>query len=136
MRGHIGFKVGLTLIPFLLGSFIVLQFFIINEVKQSSQIQSETNLHMFSQAVFHNVRTAMNLGDRVLIDESLKDAQKMKGIVELAIHQSQNVIDTFGLTSKLSTDQNVHSIFETGLQKNIILQLCCSTRPHFINIVL
>lgn len=44
MRGHIGFKVGLTLIPFLLGSFIVLQFFIINEVKQSSQIQSETNL--------------------------------------------------------------------------------------------
>ena len=121
MRGHIGFKVGLTLIPFLLGSFIVLQFFIINEVKQSSQIQSETNLHMFSQAVFHNVRTAMNLGDRVLIDESLKDAQKMKGIVELTIHQSQNVIDTFGLTSKLSTDQNVHSIFETGFQKNIVL---------------
>lgn len=121
MSRHIGFKVGLSLIPFLLGSFIVLQFFIINEVKQSSQIQSETNLHMFSQAVFHNVRTAMNLGDRVLIDESLKDAQKMKGIVDLTIHQSQNVIDTFGLTSKPSTDHNVHSIFETGLQKNIIL---------------
>lgn len=121
MRKSIGIKIGLTLIPFLLGSFIVLQFFIINEVKKSSQLQSETNLQMFSQSVFHNVRTAMNLGDRALIDQSLKDAQNMKGIEAIKIHQAQEVIETFGIKTTLSTDEDIKSIFKTGLQKNIIL---------------
>ncbi|MFW9619257.1 MAG: hypothetical protein ACMV0K_07235 [Sulfurospirillum sp.] len=52
MRKGIGLKIGLTLIPLLLGSFIILQFFIVGEFKKSSQIQSENNLNLLSQSVF------------------------------------------------------------------------------------
>lgn len=103
MKRGIGLKIGLTLIPLLLGSFIILQFFIVNEFKKSSQIQSENNLNLLSQSVFQTVRAAMNLGDRALIEKSLQEAGEMKGIKELTIHQSQVVIDTFGINAKPST---------------------------------
>ena len=86
MRRSIGLKIGLALIPLLLGSFIVLQFFIVGEFKKSSQIQSENNLNLLSHSVFQTVRAAMNLGDRTLIEKSLSDASAMKGIKELKIH--------------------------------------------------
>ena len=121
MRKGIGFKIGFTLIPLLLVSFIILQFFIVNEFKKSSQIQSENNLNLLSHSVFQTVRAAMNLGDRALIDKSLKDAGEMKGIKELKIHQSQAVIDTFGINAKLSTDDAVVAIFKNPVQKNLLL---------------
>jgi methyl-accepting chemotaxis protein len=121
MRKGIGLKIGLTLIPLLLGSFIILQFFIVGEFKKSSQIQSENNLNLLSQSVFQTVRAAMNLGDRALIEKSLKDAGEMKGIKELKIHQSQVVLDTFGINAKPSTDPAVVDIFKNPKQHNITL---------------
>ena len=117
MRKGIGLKIGLTLIPLLLGSFIILQFFIVGEFKKSSQIQSENNLNLLSQSVFQTVRAAMNLGDRALIEKSLKDAGEMKGIKELKIHQSQVVLDTFGINAKPSTDPAV--VISSKIQNNI-----------------
>lgn len=116
MRKGIGFKIGFTLIPLLLVSFIILQFFIVSEFKKSSQIQSENNLNLLSHSVFQTVRAAMNLGDRALIDKSLKLGE-MKGIKELKIHQSQTVIDTFGINAKLSTDDAVVAIFKKSCSK-------------------
>ena len=121
MRKGIGFKIGFTLIPLLLVSFIILQFFIVSEFKKSSQIQSENNLNLLSHSVFQTVRAAMNLGDRALIDKSLKDAGEMKGIKELKIHQSQAVIDTFGINAKTTTDESVVAIFKNPIQKNLVL---------------
>jgi len=117
----IGLKIGLTLIPLLLVSFISLQFFIVGEFKKSSQIQSENNLNLFSQSVFQTVRAAMNLGDRVLIEKSLQEAGAMKGITELKIHQAQVVIDTFGIDAKPSTDVAVVDIFKNPVQHNVTL---------------
>ena len=121
MRRSIGLKIGLALIPLLLGSFIVLQFFIVGEFKKSSQIQSENNLNLLSHSVFQTVRAAMNLGDRTLIEKSLSDASAMKGIKELKIHQSQVVIDTFGINAKVSDDQEVVGIFKNPTQHSINL---------------
>lgn len=45
--------------------------------KKSSQIQSENNLNLLTHSVFQTVRAAMNLGDRALIDKSLRDAGQM-----------------------------------------------------------
>ncbi len=63
----------------------------------------------------------MNLGDRALIEKSLKDAGEMKGIKELKIHQSQVVLDTFGINAKPSTDPAVVDIFKNPKQHNITL---------------
>lgn len=61
----------------------------------------------------------MNLGDRALIEKSLKDAGEMKGIKELKIHQSQVVLDTFGINAKPSTDPAV--VISSKIQNNITL---------------
>lgn len=116
----IGIKIALTLIPLLFISFTILQFFIVSNLKKSSQIQSRNNLNLLSYSVFQTVRSAMNLGDRAVIDKSLADAGKMKGIKELKIHQSQVVIDTFGINAKPSSEEVVVSIFKI-LSKNITL---------------
>ncbi|AFL68787.1 methyl-accepting chemotaxis protein [Sulfurospirillum barnesii] len=121
MQRGLGVKIGLTLIPLLLVSFIVLQFFIVSEFRKSSQLQSETNLDLLSQSVFQTVRATMNLGDRELIEKSLHDAGQMKDIKELKIHQSQAVIDAFGINAKLSSDEAVVSIFKNPRSKNIEL---------------
>jgi len=121
MKKGIGLKIGLTLIPLLLVSFIILQFFIISEFKKSSQMQSENNLNLLSQSVFQTVRAAMNLGDRDLIEKSLHDAGEMKGIKELKIHQSQSVIELFGMNAKPSTDEAVVGIFKNPIQHSITL---------------
>ena len=121
MKRGIGLKIGFTLIPLLLVSFIILQFFIVSEFKKSSQIQSENNLNLLSQSIFQTVRAAMNLGDRALIEKSLTDAGEMKGIKELKIHQSQVVIDTFGINAKPTTDEAVVNIFKNPKQHSVTL---------------
>ena len=121
MLKGIGFKIGLTLIPLLLISFGVLQFFIVGEFKKSSQLQSENNLDLLSQSVFQTVRATMNLGDRALIEKSLHEAGQMKGIKELKIHQSLAVIETFGIEAKPSNDEAVVSIFKNPHPRNIEL---------------
>jgi len=121
MKKGIGLKIGLTLIPLLLISFIILQFFIISAFKKSSQMESENNLNLLSQSVFQTVRAAMNLGDRDLIEKSLHDAEKMKGIQELKLHQSQAVIDFFGMNVKPSSEAAVVSIFKNPVQQSITL---------------
>ncbi|KHG34342.1 methyl-accepting chemotaxis protein [Sulfurospirillum sp. MES] len=121
MKKGIGTKIGFTLIPLLLVSFVILQFVIVGEFKKSSQIQSENNLNLLSQSVFQTVRAAMNLGDRALIEKSLKDAEGMKGIKELKIHQAQSVIDTFGIDAKPSTEEAVVAIFKNPVQTSSTL---------------
>ncbi len=121
IRKSIGFKIAFTLIPVLLVCFIVLQFVIVNEFKRSSIQQSERSLNIFSQSVFQTVRAAMNLGDPAMIKKSLDDAAAMDGIVELKIHQSQSVIDTFGLTSKPSSEKLIVNLLKNPKVKTITL---------------
>jgi len=119
MKKRIGFKIGMTLIPLLLTSFIVLQYVIINQFKKSSEQQTENSLNLLSHSVFQTVRAAMNLGDRKLIQQSLKDAQKMKGIEKLTIYPSKSVIDLFGINEKVSAKPNIKEVFATAKIKNI-----------------
>jgi len=121
MRKGIGIKIGLTVVPLLLGIFIILQFFIIGEFKKSSEAQSENNLNLLSQSVFQTVRAAMNLGDRALIDKSLHDAGEMKGIKELTIHKSQAVIEVFGINAKPSSEELVVNLYKNPVARNIAL---------------
>ena len=105
LKKSIGVKIAFTLIPVLLISFIVLQYFIISEVQKSSVRQGKDNLALLSHSVFQTVRAAMNLGDRDMIQKSLDDAASMEGMKELTIHKAQSVIDTFGIDEKPSSDE-------------------------------
>jgi len=119
IKKSIGLKIAATLIPVLLISFILLQYMIVSEFQKSSLKQSTRSLNTFSQSVFQTVRAAMNLGDPAIIAQSIKDAGAMDGIEKLEIHQSQSVIDTFGIDAKPSEDELVKNIYKTKKKKNI-----------------
>jgi len=121
IKKSIGLKIAFTLIPILLISFIVLQFVIVNEFQKSSISQSERSLNTFSQSVFQTVRAAMNIGDPAMIKKSLDDAAAMNGIVELKIHKSQAVIDTFGMNAKPSSEELIKNLFKNPKVKTITL---------------
>jgi methyl-accepting chemotaxis protein len=108
----IGMKISFTLIPILLVSFIVLQYFIITEVRKSSVQQSEESLSMLSHSIFQTVKAAMNLGDRDMIQKSLDDAASMKDIEKLTIHKAQSIIDTFGINEKPSSDELIVNLLK------------------------
>lgn len=113
IRKKIGLKIAFTLIPTLLISFTVLQFFIISAVQTSSVEQSKKSLELLSNSVFQTVRAAMNLGDREMIAKSLKDAASMDGINNLVIHKAQSVIDTFGMDAKPSEEELIKIFSKT-----------------------
>ncbi len=121
IKKSIGLKIAFTLIPLLLISFMVLQYFIVSEFKNSSMEQSIRSLNSFSKSVFQTVRVAMNLGDPELIKKSLEDASKMDGIEELKIHKSQIVIDTFGLNAKPSSEELIKNLIKNPQVKTILL---------------
>jgi methyl-accepting chemotaxis protein len=112
IRKKIGLKIAFTLIPTLLISFTVLQFFIISAVQTSSVEQSKKSLELLSNSVFQTVRAAMNLGDREMIAKSLKDAASMDGINNLVIHKAQSVIDTFGMDAKPSEEELIKNLLQ------------------------
>jgi len=121
IKKSIGLKIAATLIPVLLISFILLQYMIVSEFQKSSLKQSTRSLNTFSQSVFQTVRAAMNLGDPAIIAQSIKDAGAMDGIEKLEIHQSQSVIDTFGIDAKPSEDELVKNIYKTKKIESINL---------------
>ncbi|WP_458699487.1 methyl-accepting chemotaxis protein [Sulfurospirillum sp. 1307] len=119
IKKRIGLKIAFTLIPVLLISFIVLQYFIVSEFKSASLEQSKRSLNSFSQSVFQTVRAAMNLGDPEQIDQALKDAEKIEGIKKLEIHKSQAVIDGFGIQAKPSSEELIKNIIKNPQIKAI-----------------
>ncbi len=119
MKKGIGFKIGITLVPLLLISFIILQYIIISEFEKSSQRQTEKSLNMLSKSVFQTVRAAMNLGDGELIRKSLKDAEKMEGIEKLTIYPSKAVINAFGMNTKFTDQKEILDIFKTAKTRNL-----------------
>ena len=63
----------------------------------------------------------MNLGDPAMIKKSLDDAASMDGIVELKIHKSQAVIDTFGMNAKPSSEELIVNLLKNPEIKAITL---------------
>ncbi len=63
----------------------------------------------------------MSLGDPALIKQSLDDAAAMDGIIELKIHKSQSVIDTFGMNAKPSEEELIKNLLVNPKIKNITL---------------
>ncbi len=121
MKKSIGLKIAFALIPVLLVSFTILQFVIVNEFQKSSLQQSERSLKIFSQSVFQTLRVAMNLGDPEMIKKALDDAATMDGISELKIHQSQSVIDTFGMNLKPSSEKLIVNLLKNPKVETITL---------------
>ncbi|MEA1955397.1 MAG: methyl-accepting chemotaxis protein [Campylobacterota bacterium] len=109
--------------------FTLLMFFTIGLVSITSYIfisfdsimekSAKRNVSTVANTAFIAVRNAMNMGSADVINETIAKAKEIKDIRNLRIEKSQNVIDTFGLSDKLTNDKNILEVFKTKKSKFI-----------------
>ena len=119
MRRSIGYKIIFTLVPVLVVIFAILQYVIIYEFQKTSTVEAEKNMNLLNQSIFKTVRSAMNIGDAKLIEKSIVDAGKMKGITRLKIHKSKAIIDMFGLKDMPSNNTLIKSLYKNPKERKI-----------------
>ncbi len=72
------------------------------------------NLNTLSQSIFAAVRTSMNFGSPVMVENTLKRIKNIHGIEKINIYKSQNVIKAFGLKPQPITDPVIRKAFTSG----------------------
>jgi len=108
-----------TLSFFITGSIMLLLFISYNSNKIIKNATSD-NIETLSSTIFVAIRTAMNLGDPKIVEDTLKTIKKIKGIESIDIDKSKEVIKTFGLKDHFTANSMVRKVFQT--KKQIIME--------------
>ena len=108
-----------TLIFFIVGSIILLIFISYNSNK-IIKTSTTDNIETLSSTIFVGVRTAMNMGDPKIVEDTLKTIKKIKGIENIEIDKSKEVIKTFGLKDRFTSSKMIQNIFKT--KKSLITE--------------
>ncbi len=120
IRRSIGLKIVLSLIAILLITSAMLQWVVTREFKEAQLESGKKHLQMLSESVFQTVRGAMNLGDPVVVEETLKKAGEIKGVKKLTIYKSPQVIELFNLQNTGTISQEVADVFKNSKQETLI----------------
>ncbi len=72
------------------------------------------NLNTLSQSVFAAIRTSMNFGSPVMVENTLKKIKSIHGIEDVNIYKSEKVTKAFGLKPQPITDPLIKKVFATG----------------------
>ncbi|HDX6330530.1 HAMP domain-containing protein [Campylobacter fetus] len=107
----IGKKIALSMIAVLFISFVVMQFIIVGQFNNSATQTTKNNLDMLSKSIFQTVQAAMNTGDPVMIEKSVKDAGTIKGVSSIEIFRSDDLSDGFGLEKVVPKDDIIKKQF-------------------------
>jgi len=122
MKKSIRFKISLAIVPVLVISFALMQYVIIGEFKGATFQQTQNNLTMLNKSISQTLKTAMNFGDSSMIEKVIEDASKIKGIENIVVHKSQEVINAFGLNATISEDPIIQEQFLNPKNLNIEIE--------------
>jgi methyl-accepting chemotaxis protein len=120
IRRSIGFKIVLSLVAILLITSAMLQWVVTREFKDAQLESGKKHLQMLSASVFQTVRGAMNLGDPVVVEETLKKAGEIKGVKELIIYKSPQVVELFKLQNTGKIPQEAADVFKSTKEATLI----------------
>ncbi len=91
---------------------------------------AEKSLSMVSDSIFQTLNVSMQLGDPQIIEERLKEAQSIEGIVSLRVIKSKKVEELFGVKEKVAHDRAIDTVFETGEQKTLDMKAEHHVKRH------
>ncbi|MDD5053417.1 MAG: methyl-accepting chemotaxis protein [Sulfuricurvum sp.] len=120
IRRSIGLKIVLSLIAILLITSAGLQWVVTQEFEESQLESGKKHLQMLSASVFQTIRGAMNLGDPEVVEATLKKAGEIKGVKELTIYKSPQVIELFKLPKPSPLPQEVDNVFKNSQAATIV----------------
>ncbi|WP_200762828.1 methyl-accepting chemotaxis protein [Nitrosophilus alvini] len=127
-------KLVFTLILLLLLLAFLLYAFVSYTYDKLSDTASKKSAIMLTESIFQSVRQSMNSGDREVINETLENAKKIKGIKDLNIIRSKELIKFFGenRTAKNGSRDAVKKVFDTKKSLDFIEEKNGGTRYVFL----
>ncbi|MFH0710180.1 MAG: methyl-accepting chemotaxis protein [Pseudomonadota bacterium] len=120
VRRSIGLKIMLYLIAILLITSVVLQLVVTREFKEAQLESGKKHLQMLSASVFQTVRGAMNLGDPVAVEETIKKAGEIDGVKKLTIYKSPQVIELFKLPQQSEIPKEAVNVFKNVKETTVV----------------
>lgn len=111
MFKSINSKIILMLVSVLGLSCLILLIVVNFSFSNLSQTATSKSAQMLSESIFQTVRTAMNIGDPVIIKETIDKSKTIEGIKDLNIHVSKEVSESFGKEYKESKDADIKTAY-------------------------
>ncbi len=109
-------KLMATTLTFFIAGSIVLLLIISYNSKEILKSSTSKNIETLSSTIFVSIRTAMNMGDPHIVESTLKTIKKIKGINDISIDKSKDVISAFGLKDKFTDNAMSLKVFKTKKQ--------------------
>ncbi|MGM0518394.1 MAG: methyl-accepting chemotaxis protein [Campylobacterota bacterium] len=105
-------KIIFSLLVLLTVSTLTIVFFSTKEVSRNTIENTKENLEMLNAAMFQSLRNAMNTGDPATIQQAEDDARDIKGVRNLTVAKSKELMELYPSDSKFTTDPNILKVFD------------------------
>jgi len=96
-----------------------MSYYLSNTLQQISNDTSKKSLEMLSKSIFQTMTTSMMMGDPHIVQQTLKDAQHIKGIESLKIFKSKAVHETYAPNEPYTKDALIREVLEKKTTKVI-----------------
>ncbi|PAF42802.1 methyl-accepting chemotaxis protein [Helicobacter sp. 11S02596-1] len=106
-------KVIFTLIIFFGIGSMAIYWLLKQDYEKMAITEGNKTAMMLSNSIFNTVRASMAMGTREAIDDSLKASREIQGVSSLKIHQSQDVLQLFGINKAFTKNPEIQKIFST-----------------------
>ena len=110
--------VALFLLMFISSSIIV--YSTTTKVTKDSIANAKDNLEMLNASIFQTLRNTMNTGDPVLIKKAEDEAREIKGVKNLTVAKSKELMELYSVDTPFTDDPQILKSFES--KENQIIQ--------------
>ena len=73
----------------------------------------ENNVKTLSDSIFLTVRESMNFGDPAIVQKTLGEIKRIRGVHHVSIAKSKKVVEAFGLKEDGKRDPDIRKVFES-----------------------
>ena len=109
----------LFLLMFISSSIIV--YSTTTKVTKDSIANAKDNLEMLNASIFQTLRNTMNTGDPVLIKKAEDEAREIKGVKNLTVAKSKELMELYSVTTPFTNDPQILKSFDS--KENQIIQI-------------
>ena len=108
----------LFLLMFISSSIIV--YSTTTKVTKDSIANAKDNLEMLNASIFQTLRNTMNTGDPVLIKKAEDEAREIKGVKNLTVAKSKELMELYSVTTPFTNDPQILKSFDS--KENQVIQ--------------
>lgn len=113
IKSKLRYKIMFFLIILMSMSALVTMYIITDNIKTSNFKATQKSLLMLNQAIFQNLRTAMNTGDPEQIQSTENHARNITGVKKLFVAKSPSLIELYKQNETFTTDKDILKAFAT-----------------------